>query len=220
MSDYFSRLPNFKYTNLLNEIGVDSKIQVKNIFRRAKLREDIFEKISYFDKYLIVGDERPDQIANKIYGDPNLDWVVLISNNILNYQSEWPIPQKVYNAYLLEKYGSYEKLYSVHHYESKRVFNSRNETIFPAGLIVSENHKVEFYDKDLDVLVSISNAAKPISNYIYEERIQDEKRSIFILKPEYLNIILDDMEEIMTYKKGSSEYISGTLKDTEDLFEK
>jgi hypothetical protein len=98
------------------------------------------------------------------------------------------------------------------------VFNSRNETIFPAGLRVDSTHQVSFYDRDLDVQVTISDAAYRVTNYQYEERVQEKKRSIFILRPEYLNIAIEDLEEAMTYKKGSTEYVSRTLKDTEDLF--
>lgn len=218
MSNYFNKVPNFKYTNLLND-GVDNKTQVKNLFRRVKLREDLYENLNFFTKYFIVGDERPDQVAKKIYNDSNLDWVILTVNNMLNMQSEWPMPQLVYNDYLLEKYGSYEEINETHHYESKRVFNSRNETIFPAGLTVDSTHQVSFYDRDLDVQVTISDAAYRVTNYQYEERVQEKKRSIFILRPEYLNIAIEDLEEAMTYKKGSTEYVSRTLKDTEDLFE-
>lgn len=217
MSNYFNKVPNFKYTNLLND-GIDNKIQVKNLFRRVKLREDLYENLNFFTKYFIIGDERPDQVAKKLYDDPNLDWVILTVNNILNMQSEWPMPQLVYNDYLLEKYGSYEELYETHHHESKRVFNSRNETIFPSGLTVDSTHQVKFYDRDLDVQVTITNASYRVTNYQYEERIQEKKRTIFILRPEYLNIAIEDLEEVMTYKKGSTEYISRTLKDTEDLF--
>lgn len=218
MSDYFNKVPNFKYTNLLKD-GVDNKIQVKNFFRRVKLREDLYENLNYFTKYTIVGDERPDQLAKKLYDDENLDWVILITNNILNIQTEWPMPQKVFNEYLLEKYGSYEAIYDTHHYESKRVYNSRNETIYPAGLKVLPSHRVQYYDKDLDVIVTVAQASYLVTNYVYEQRIQDKKRNIFILKAEYLNLALEDLEENMTYKKGSTEYISGTLKDTENLLD-
>lgn len=217
MSDYFNKVPNFKYTNLVED-GVDNKTQVKNLFRRAKLRDDLYENLNYFDKYIIIGDERPDQVANKIYGDPNLDWVILVANNVVNIQTEWPMPQRLFDQYLLEKYGSYEAIYDTHHYESKRVYNSRNETIFPAGLNVPSTHRVQFYDRDLDVQVTIADASYRVTNYVYEERLEEKKRAIFILKPEYLNIAFEDIKDIMRYKKGSTEYISETLKDTEDLF--
>lgn len=220
MSNYFNKVPNFKYTNLLSERGQNNKTQVKNLFRRAKLRDDLFENLNFFERYIIEGDERPDQVAFKLYDDPNLDWVILVTNNILNIQSEWPLPQRLFNSYLLEKYGSYEEIYAIRHYESRPVYNSRNELMFPGGLIVPENHVVEFFDPYLNKRSFSSDTIEPITNYVYEERNENKKRLIYILKAEYLSQVVEDIEDIMEYKQGSTEYISRTLKDTNDLFEK
>lgn len=217
MSNYFSKVPNFKYINLLESNKKNNKTEVKNLFRRAKLRPDIFQNLNYFERYFIKADERPDQIAFKLYKDSNLDWVILVTNNVLNVQSEWPMPQRIFNEYLLEKYGSYEEIYALRHYESKKVVNSRGETIFPEGLIVPERHFVEYYDIDLTVKVTVTDAKEPITNYAYEERLQEKKRLIYILKPAYLNIVLDDLNDIMRYKEGSTDYISRTLKESETL---
>lgn len=220
MSNYFNKLPNLKYTNLLTKIVGENKIQVKNLFRRAKLRDDLFENLNFFERYIIKGDERPDQVAFKLYDDPNLDWIILVTNNILNVQSEWPLPQRQFNEYLLEKYGTYENIYATHHYESKPVYNSNGELMYPGGLIVSESHTVEFYDPYLDKRSFTSDSVEEITNYVYEERREDQKRLIYILKQEYLNQAIEDIEGIMQYKQGSTEYVSRTLKDTNDLFEK
>lgn len=157
MANYFKRLPNIKYQNLLELDSPGLKVDAKNIFRRAKLREDILSQTTYFEDYFIVGDERPDNVAEKVYGDSDLDWVVLITNNILNIQNEWPMPTNLYNDYLLEKYGSYEEIYEIHHYESKRIKNSNGTIVFPEKLIVQENHTVEYYDGNLDQHVTISD---------------------------------------------------------------
>ena len=102
MANYFSHVPFLAYIskdiekNSLNDYTV-----VKNLFKRAKIREDLFQNISYFEKYQIMGDERPDQVAEKIYGDSTLDWVVLLSNNIQNLYEEWPKSQIAFNNHLL-----------------------------------------------------------------------------------------------------------------------
>jgi hypothetical protein len=73
-------------------------------------------------------------VADSVYGDSTLDWVVLVSNNIINIQTEWPMIQSVFDAYLLEKYGDYDTLYNgIHHYESNEVKNSQDVIIFPKG---------------------------------------------------------------------------------------
>lgn len=214
MSDYFNRLPEIRYQDFLSDqTGID-KIQIKNLFRRGKLREDIFNDITVFDRYFIRGDERPDNVARKLYDDPNLDWVILITNNILNIQSEWPIPTNLYEDYLLDKYGTFEEIYSIHHYESREVKDTDGSILFPPNLHVDENILLEYYDEENDDLVTISDISRPVTNYEYEERQQEKKRTIFTLKPRYLNIVFEDLEEIMTYDKGSTDYISGTVKDT------
>ena len=153
MANYFSHVPFLAYIskdiekNSLNDYTV-----VKNLFKRAKIREDLFQNISYFEKYQIMGDERPDQVAEKIYGDSTLDWVVLLSNNIQNVYEEWPKSQLAFNNHLLEKYGSYESLYSgVHHYETVERRSEDGYTIVESGVEVNEGFfKAPEYEIEMD----------------------------------------------------------------------
>ena len=86
---YFRQVPNFEYVDRTTEYSaITDSVPVKNLFKRGKLREDIFGNLSFFEKYQIQGDDRPDNVAYKVYGDETLDWVVLLSNNILNVQTE------------------------------------------------------------------------------------------------------------------------------------
>jgi hypothetical protein len=111
---YFKNVPDFEYVNRdPNNQEISNYAKVKNLFKRAKIREDIFKNLSFFENYEIVGDERPDNVAYKFYRDETLDWVVLLANNILNIQSEWPLPQNAFTKILLEKYGSYDNLYNI-----------------------------------------------------------------------------------------------------------
>jgi hypothetical protein len=84
MSNYFSYLPNLNYSSLLKDRDSSrTTVEVKNLFRRAKLREDYSAVATLFEKYKIEGGDRPDQVAEKFYGSANYDWVVLTSNNIV-----------------------------------------------------------------------------------------------------------------------------------------
>lgn len=218
MSSYFNRVPNFEYVSRTAQTkSISDYVEVKNLFKRAKLREDIEQNLSFYQAYNIIGDERPDQVAAKIYNDENLDWVVLLANNILNVQTEWPLPQLAFDKYVLEKYGSYENLYSTHHYETTEVRNSSGFTIVPAGLTVQQSYSVSYYDDGLGSVQTASNFAVPITNYEYEIRIENDKRQIFIIKPAYLNIVLDDMDQIMSYKEGSTQYVSESLKRADNI---
>ncbi len=210
---YFSNLGDFLYVNRTREGRSEGDYSlVKNLFKRAKLREDVYQDLSFFTKFDVLGDDRPDNVADLVYGDPTLDWVVLLSNNIVNVQSEWPLSQADFNRYITEKYDSEEVLYSgIHHYESREVKASDGTIIIPSGARVSVGQSVSFYDEITDQQVIRTDVAMPITNYMHEDRLNNEKRSIFLLKPIYLNILFDDIEEIMANKKGSTQFVSRTL---------
>lgn len=169
MAFYFTNVPDFEYVSRLpDKRNLSDHIQVKNIFKRAKIRDDIFKNLQYFTKYNIIGDERPDAIADKFYKDSTLDWVILLANNILNVYNEWPKPQASFDNYLLEKYGSYERLYKeIHHYETKEV-KASNNIIIQNGLIVNEG----FYKAPEYVIETDPNVILPtIVPGIYGEAI-------------------------------------------------
>jgi len=333
MPSYFRQVPDFDYVNRnAGDKLISSYLPVKNLFKRGKLREDIFGSLAFFTKYQIIGDERPDNVAFKFYNDPTLDWIVLISNNILNIQNEWPMPQAVFDKAMLEKYGSYDELYNgIHHYEANEVKNTGGTVLIPEGTTIPKNWRengnfiqinnskinqifsgdasnpstvvnvtletgildlkvgsqvvisnvsesayngrfivktanipfndniarsftyelsetptvalptmstskqeevlfrsdsssansyyYEFYDEGLEAyqLVSSSSIVREVTNYDYEFKIETDKRNIFILKPEYLNIVLEDMEDIMEYKKGGAQYVNPTLKKGDNI---
>ena len=228
MSNYFSRLPNFEYVSRLPDAKISDYITVKNLFKKAKLREDIFQNLAFFEKYQIIGDSRPDNVANEIYGDSSLDWLILIANNIKNIQSEWPLTQNEFDEYLRLKYGNglsteeeiYNVIYNgVHHYETIEIKNSQGVVLIPEGKEVPFDYALgmRLYDEITETEIFITNATRPVTNYEYEEKIENDKRNIFILKPRYLNIITDDLEEIMAYKEGATQYVSDTLKRSDNI---
>lgn len=215
---YFRQLPNFDYVSRLPDAKISDYIQVKNLFKKGKLREDIFQNIAFFTKYKIIGDDRPDNVAYEVYNDSTLDWIVLLSNNIINIQTEWPLTQQSFDSYLLNKYGSYDALYSnIHHYETIEVKNTAGTIIVPAGMQVSSDYNVSYYDYFTNSQVNRSDIITPITNYEYEEKTENDKRNIFLLKPTYIHLIFDDLNDIMPYKKGSSQYVSEDLKRGDNI---
>jgi hypothetical protein len=234
MSSYFQRVPDLNYVSRLPDAKIGDYIRVKNLFKKGKLREDIFQNLTFFEKYKIVGDDRPDNVAFEVYDDASLDWIVLLSNNVLNIQSEWPLPQTDFDRFVLDKYGDYDTLYNgIHHYETEEVKNSQGVTIVPAGLEVPEKIKderqgsptynqlvpyfVSYYDFFTDQQITTGNISIPVTNYEYEEKVENNKRNIFLLKPRYLNIVFDDMEDIMQYKKGSTQFLNESLKTGDNI---
>jgi len=332
---YFEQIPNFEYVSRVSgEQNISDYIEVKNLFKRIKIREDIFSDLNYFTKYKIIGDERPDNVAYKIYGDSDLDWLVLISNNILNIQDEWPLTQRSFDAVMLEKYGSYDNLYSgIHHYETTELKNSLGNTLIKEGLRISPSWKtngnfIEIINSQISVISSgdsvnpsktvtvfmvigipglevgdqvtiegvseneyngqhtiteilastgsnvtgfkyelpsapviasptMSNPrkeavhftvpeqslnpgnsyyyeywdagqgavqqvpstsfVKSVTNYEYEADLEDAKRNIYVFKPFYLPVVFDELQTIMNYKKGGTQYVSPTLKRADNI---
>ena len=218
MSNYFRRLPNLDYPSLLkNRESNTDFVQTKNLFRRAKVREDLFENFMQFDKYEIIGDERPDNVAEKVYNSSTLDWVVLMSNNIIDINNEWPLTQSQLNLFLDNKYTPQE-LVSIHHYETLELRDNKNQLILPAGLVVDADFNLEYLSggqvKSTNSLVD-GRPVKAVTFYDYENSKNDKKRNINILKQEFLGIFIKDFERIMKYDK-SSQYVNRRLKQTEN----
>lgn len=360
---YFRQVPNFEYISRNpGEKYISEYIPVKNLFKRGKLREDILGNLKFFEKYSIIGDERPDNVANKFYGDSTLDWVVLLSNNILNIQTEWPKAQSSFDKFLLDKYRNIDitsmnflsedynrdeiesqrplddeaviKVINggIHHYETLEIKNSIGVTVLKEGIKISDrwrtngnflamsNSKIEsiqyneitntvevdlqsfiltlkvgdqvqisnvsevqyngkhivtgifsedteskrvnkfgfnlpsvpnvvnpimadprkeevlftlpetsevtansyyyeYWDEGLGYSVQVpsSSFVRAVTNYEYELQLEEDKRNIFVLKPLYLNVIFNDLDDTMTYKKGSQQYVSENLKKGDNV---
>jgi len=218
MSNYFNLLPDFDYVSRLPDAKISDYAKVKNLFKRVNLREDIYSNLMYFTKYSIQGDDRPDNVAHRIYADSTLDWLILLSNNITHIPTEWPMPQNDFDRFLLDKYDNYDTIYNgVHHHETIEVKDSNNVTIVPAGLEVNSDFTQTYYDYFIGEMKTESNITRPVTNYEYEEKVENDKRQIFILKQEYLTVVLDDADEIMPYEKGSTEFIDRNLKKAENI---
>lgn len=215
---YFRQIPDVDYISRgADKKNISDYITVKNLFKRGKIREEISENLTFFDKYKILGDERPDNVAYNVYQDATLDWVVLLSNNILNIQTEWPLSQDSFFDYLDKKYGSIDKASAVSHYETREVRSTNNLLILPKGLVVPQNYSFSFYDPGLNQSITVSNVTDPVTYYEIEVKKQDDIRNIFVLKPSYVNVVFNDMDEIMPYKEGSEQYMSETLKKADNI---
>ena len=220
MSNYFRKLPNLDYPTLLKTKQSNTDyIETKNLFRRVKIREDLFSNFIVFDQYKIVGDERPDNVAEKVYGDDNLDWVILMSNNIIDVKNEWPMTQSDLNTYANEKYTQKELTY-IHHYETIEFRDRNNQLLVPAGKIVDESFTIEYYLGESGLRnngqLKTASPIRSVNNYENEVAINDKKRSINVIKEDVLGLFLKDFNRIMKYDK-SSQYVNRKLKKTENI---
>ena len=209
---YFQELPNISYPSLLPANNkVEGRITVKNIFRRSKLRSDVEQVITAFNYYYVKEGYRPDMVAEEIYDDPELDWVVLTSNNITNIRDQWPLTHNDLHNYMLEKYGSEENILGISHYETRKIVDEYNRVVMPAGLEVDADFTFQY--KNYSNSMITVNPAVAVTYYDYEVKVNENKRKIKILKSEYLSAFITDHQNIMKYKE-SSDYITNRLKGT------
>ena len=207
---YFRELPNLEYQSFLSSSrGSDDYLLVKNIFRRVKLRDDLQNVFTIFNKYEIQEGARPDTVAEELYGSSQYDWVVLIGANIINVRNEWPLSDRDIYRYSEQLYGN--DLNDVHHYETIEVKDSRGRLILPAGKIVDSFFTIP----NPNIPVQTLNPVVGISNYEYEVRKNNKKRDIYVLKPSYLQQVINDTRKAMTYDK-SSQYVNDKLIRTEN----
>ena len=211
-NSYFRQLPNLDYPSLANErtSAYDYQI-VKNIFKRAILRDDIFNEVTAFTKYSVQGDERPDQVAFDFYRDSALDWVILTTINIVHVRDEWPMGNQDFLTYINAKYTS-EQLSNIHHYETKLIRDSNGKLIQPEGLTVPANHSITFLDNGS---LRTESQLTSFTYFDHESNLNDKKREISILRPGYLSVFLENFEEIMEYKP-SKQFVTDKLKKTEN----
>ena len=207
---YFRELPNLNYQSTSSDRSSSKDyVVVKNIFRRAKLRDDLKYVFTSLVDYYIKDGVRPDQVADNVYGDPELDWVVLTSANIINVRDEWPLDSREMYNYALNKYGN--DLNQIRHYQTTEVKDSSGRLILPKGKVVDSGFTIP----DPSSSTATLNPVGGVTNYEYENKLNDEKRSIYILSPNYLQVFLNDMKDIMRYK-DSSQFVNINLIQTEN----
>ena len=209
---YFNELPNILHPSLLPANNkVEDRVTVKNIFRRSKLRSDVDQVLTAFNYYYVKEGYRPDMVANEIYDDSELDWVVLTSNNITNIRDQWPLSHNDLHNYMLEKYGSEENILGISHYETKKIVDEYNRVVMPAGLEVDADFTFQY--KNYSNSMITVNPAVAVTYYDHEVKVNEDKRKIKILKPEFLSVFITDHQNLMNYKE-SSDYITNGLKGT------
>jgi len=228
---YFRELPDILYqSNLLHKVSSQEYVRIKNIFRRVKIQDWIESNTNFFNQYTIKDGERPDTVAERLYGTSERDWIVILTAGITNIKNDWPLSNYDLYRYVENKYGT--TLNDIHHYETIEVRDSRGRLILPAGQKVAQNFTIPTpYDAsatnyyvgirpqssnvDYRSVNSNINPVTGVSNYEYETQLNESKRKIEVMKPIYLQQFLNDMRELMNYKE-SSQTVDSKLLTTEN----
>lgn len=215
---YFNYLPDIKYDSkpISYPFSESNFVVAKNFFRRFTVSENFKQYAVFFRQYQVADFEKPWQVANLAYGDPELDWIILITNNVINPMFDWPM-----DSYTLRKYleGKYDDPYgTIHHREivDKQIqIDLFGKVINSPGLIVDEEYersRIKYYDGEVKE-INASSITKKVTIFEYEEALNDSKREIFLLKPKYIDSFKDEFRRANKYR-DSTDTISSKLKKT------
>ena len=218
---YFSILPNIKYDVKPQSFPFSSSdyVEVNNFFRRYTINEDIFDFTVYLNQYAVRQGIRLEFIAEEIYGRPELDWVIALTNNITNVYEDWPMDDNSLQKWAEEKYGS--TVYNdLAYYEiSTDVKNSTGLAVLKKGQKVDSN----FYNGNFSynngdaantvITVDGSSVASPVTLWEEVVRQNEEKRKIWVIKPTFIDPLINSLKKQSTYGKCSA-YLSKKLKTT------
>ena len=233
---YFRELPDIAYQSpLSHKNSSDDFVVVKNIFRKAKMFDFVRSGAIDINKYVIGDGDRPDTVAEFLYGDPNLDYIVVLVAGIVNINHEWPLQDyQVYN-YALQKYGSESNLNSVKFHKTFEILDSEGRQLLPPNLIVDSDFKFpgsitqagsvrytlvsqagnrQLDDKD-EYTVATDGIARAVTNLEYEFTENEKKREIDVLRDGYVQAFINDLRDVVRYSKSSS-FISSKLAITEN----
>ena len=169
---YFENFPVILY----DSVGDGQFKIVTNLLKRVGVRSKVKTNVMMFDTYDVKEGETPEIIADKLYDDPELHWIVLLMNNVTDRYHQWPMNNNQFLSYMNDKYTNQD---ATHHYEISQV--SGDTTI-----------KINIGSDNTD-----HSGATAITNFEYEEALQDELRQIRLLDPRYVEAVADEYEELM-----------------------
>ena len=208
---FFSIVPNISYDQkpISYPFSESDFVVAKNFFRRYRMNDEIFSQAVYFQQYTIRDGERPDTIAERLYGDPFLDWVVILVNNMVNAQYDWP--RSNYEVYRIAE-SEYDDPYSeIHHYEIKESIGPYQKGQHVDEIFYNGQHKLNISGSI--VTKNGNEIASPVTAAEWLQSENEKKRQIYLLKPVYAQGFIDDFRRQNKYKKGTN-YISQRLKRT------
>ena len=233
---YFNEIPNIAYQSpLSHKISATDYIVIKNIFRGAKLLDYVRSGAIANQQLTIKDGDRPDTIAEFLYGDPQLDYIVILVAGITNINHEWPLQDYQIYDYALDKYGSETEMNAIKFYETFEIKDNQDRQILPPNLIVDADFKMfgsstqagsvrynlisqagnrQLDDKN-EYTVVTDNIARAVTNLEFEFRENEKKRRIDVLRNGYVQTFINDIRDIMKYDI-SSNYISSSLASTEN----
>jgi len=210
---YFNRLPNIEFEEkpLVFPFSEKDYVLAKNFFKRYKVSESSYNFQNFFSEYDMTDEDRIDYLSYKFYNTSDFDWVILITNNIINTYFDLPVKDVDLYEMVVKAYGNPD---GIHHYETKELKNSTGQVVLKAGLNVDAafyNRAYKYYNNGSVSSVAGNTICFPVTNYEYELKLNNERRKIYILRPEYIQEFITQFDAGMEYSRSSS-YIDRTTK--------
>ena len=169
---YFANFPTIPY----DSVGDYNFKLVTNLLRRVAVRSKVKTVTLLYDTYDVKEGETPEILADKLYGDSELHWIILLVNDITDRYHQWPKNQNQWIAYVNDKYSNVD---ATHHYEISQTSG----------------------DTTIKIDIGINNTDYPtasvVTNAEYEESLEDKKRSIRLLDPAYIDRFVSEYEKLM-----------------------
>jgi len=208
---FFNIVPDIEYDEkpISYPFSESDFVVAKNFFRRYKINDDVFQFAVFFKKYTIKDGERPETLAEKIYGNQFYDWVILLTNNMVNAQYDWP--RTNYEIYRIVEEEFDDPYSEISHYKIKETIGH-----YQAGLHVDKTFYDSTHKLNIGGSVQIKNGneiASPITVAEYYQEENEKKREIYLLKSRFLEPFVKDFKKQNLYKKDDN-YITQTLKKT------
>lgn len=162
-----------QYKEIFYPFTIDGKTiykSIRDISTNVRVRKDILDQITLFETYTLVDGDTPDIVAFKQYGDPKLHYLVILANETFDWRNDFPMSQVELDQYMKEHYVDPN---GIHHYEDTN------------GNIVCKPNE----EDELTVI--------PITNYEYEERINESKREIKLISKNMANSVVEAIKDIV-----------------------
>ena len=167
---YFEKFPKIYY-----DANADGKYKVMtDIISRVKLVDSVKQNILNFDYYNVKDGETPEMIAHKYYDDPELHWTILVVNDVIDYYTQWPMSVQKFEEFIKDKYTNPQ---GIHHYEISQT-SGNTELVIDVGMNTTDYP-----------------SATAISNYTYEDRLQEQRRQIRLIQPQYMGGFVKEFEK-------------------------
>jgi len=195
---YFKQFPNIKYTIATDLAGNTTDIEIKDYFHLMKVRLDIWAEETLYYTHYVGNGERPDQVSYKEYGDEQYYWIVLQVNDIIDYHNEWPLSAHEFDDFIIKKYNSHRAAGEIAYYETVETKDSLGNLRLPAGIRVGKDYKFTYSEYD-DATTYKTSFPRSVSYWEYENDLNEQKKNIYLLKPEYIN---DYVRDIKNYARS------------------